>query len=127
MSGRVVHFEIPFDDGDRARRFYTGAFGWQLQELPEMGYTLVSTGPNGEQGPLEPGFINGGILQRGGQITGPVITIDVDDIDQALATIEGLGGTTVVGRQAVGDMGFTAYATDTEGNTIGLWETAPEA
>jgi len=91
-----------------------------------MGYTLVSTGPNGEQGPLEPGFINGGILQRGGQITGPVITVDVDDIDAALATIEGLGGTTVVGRQAVGDMGFTAYATDTEGNTIGLWETAPE-
>ena len=126
MSGRVVHFEIPFDDGDRARRFYTGAFGWQLQELPEMGYTLVSTGPNGEQGPLEPGFINGGILQRGGQITGPVITVDVDDIDAALATIEGLGGTTVVGRQAVGEMGFTAYATDTEGNTIGLWETAPE-
>ena len=51
-------------------------------------------------------------------LTGPVITVDVDHIDEALATIERLGGTTVVGRQAVGDMGFTAYATDTEGNTI---------
>ena len=63
-------------------------------------------------------------------LTGPVITVDVDHIDEALATIERLGGTTVVGRQAVGDMGFTAYATDTytdtEGNTIRLWETAPE-
>ena len=28
MSGRVVHFEIPFDDGDRARAFYQEAFGW---------------------------------------------------------------------------------------------------
>ena len=30
MSGKVVHFEIPFDDGDRARNFYREVFGWQL-------------------------------------------------------------------------------------------------
>ena len=34
MSGRVVHFEIPYDDGERARRFYKEAFDWQLQEMP---------------------------------------------------------------------------------------------
>ena len=33
MSGRVVHFEVPFDDGDRARSFYKEAFGWQLMEI----------------------------------------------------------------------------------------------
>ena len=72
MSGRVVHFEIPYDDGDRARRFYKEAFGWQLQEIPEMEYTLVTTGPGGEQGPSEPGFINGGMLHREeGGSTGP--------------------------------------------------------
>jgi predicted enzyme related to lactoylglutathione lyase len=38
MSGRVVHFEIPFDDGDRARAFYREAFGWQLQDW-EGSYT----------------------------------------------------------------------------------------
>jgi predicted enzyme related to lactoylglutathione lyase len=27
MSGKVVHFEIPFDDGDRARTFYGETFG----------------------------------------------------------------------------------------------------
>ena len=32
MSGRIVHFEIPFDDGDRARSFYKDAFGWKLDE-----------------------------------------------------------------------------------------------
>jgi predicted enzyme related to lactoylglutathione lyase len=26
---------------------------------------------------------------------------------------------------AVGDMGFAAYFTDTEGNLMGLWENAP--
>src|SRR5262245_52648808 len=63
MSGRVVHFEIPYDDGDRARAFYQAAFGWQLMSLPDMGYTLAMTGPSGDQGPTEPGFINGGMMQ----------------------------------------------------------------
>ena len=32
MSGKVVHFEVPFDDGDRARKFYgEGSVGsWSL-------------------------------------------------------------------------------------------------
>jgi len=123
MTGRVVHFEIPFDDGDRARRFYREAFGWRLEEMPGFDYTFVSTGPSGEDGgPVEPGYIGGGMTQRGGPNTGPVVTIDVEDIDAALATVERLGGSTVQGREPVGDMGFAAYARDSEGNTIGLWQ-----
>lgn len=125
MSGRVVHFEIPFDDGDRARSFYQEAFGWNLQTMPEMGYTMVTSGPSGERGPTEPGFINGGMFERGqGAATGPTVVVDVDSIDRALAGIEQLGGKTVVARQPVGDMGFSAYFTDPEGNIVGLWETA---
>ena len=61
---RVVHFEVPFDDADRAHTFYREAFGWQLQSMPGMGYTLVTSGPTGERGPTEPGFINGGMMSR---------------------------------------------------------------
>ena len=64
MSGRVVHFEIPYDDGERARRFYREAFDWELQEMPGMDYTLVVSGPSGDRGPTEPGYINGGMLAR---------------------------------------------------------------
>jgi predicted enzyme related to lactoylglutathione lyase len=123
MSGRVVHFEVPADDLERAQGFYREAFGWQLSPIPQMSYTLVSTAPVDDQGqPTEPGAINGGMLQRGGPITSPVITVEVDNIDRALARIEELGGKTVVGRQAVGDMGFSAYFSDSEGNVVGLWE-----
>jgi predicted enzyme related to lactoylglutathione lyase len=123
MSGRVVHFEIPYDDGDRARSFYAEAFGWDLQAWGGEGeYTLVSTGPTGEAGATEPGFINGGMMKREGPATSPVVTIDVDDMDQALATIERLGGKTVVGKQAVGEMGWSAYFTDPEGNLMGLFQ-----
>ena len=126
MSNRVVHFEIPFDDGDRARQFYGDVFGWQLMNMPEMNYTIVSTGPTDpEKGATEPGFINGGMLSREEAATpGPVVVVDVDSIDETLQRIGGLGGSTVVGKVPVGDMGFAAYFTDPEGNVVGLWETA---
>ena len=90
MSGRVVHFEVPFDDGDRARGFYKELFGWQAMEMPEMGYTIVTTGPSNDQGPTEAGFINGGMLSRQQAATsGTVIVVDVDSID---ATLERVGG-----------------------------------
>ncbi|WP_280236003.1 VOC family protein [Nocardia cyriacigeorgica] len=126
MTNRVVHFEIPFDDGDRARAFYRDAFDWQVNEVPDIDYTLVMTGPLGADGmSSEPGYINGGLTRRG-EVTSPVLTIEVDDIEGALAKIGSLGGTTVAPKSAVGDMGFTAYFADPEGNLIGLWENAAQ-
>jgi predicted enzyme related to lactoylglutathione lyase len=125
MSARVMHFEIPFDDGDRARGFYSKAFGWQVMPMPDMSYTLVMTGPSGDQGPTEIGFINGGMMQRQEPFTAPNIVIDVANLEDALKAVNEAGGTTVSERQAVGDMGFVAYFKDTEGNLIGIWENAP--
>ncbi len=124
MTGRVVHFEIPFEDRERASGFYADAFGWQLNSLPEMGYVLATTGPSDQGPPSEPGFINGGMLERGAPVGGPVLVIDVEDIATALETIEKLGGTTVSTKQAVGEMGFSAYFKDSEGNLMGLWQSA---
>jgi uncharacterized protein len=124
MSGRVVHFEIPYESASRARHFYKEAFGWQMQEMPGMEYTLVSTGPSGDSGPVEPGFINGGMLGRQEGPPGPTVVVDVESIDAMLDKIAELGGHTVVPRTPVGDMGFAAYLKDPEGNVIGLWETA---
>ncbi len=128
MAGRVVHFEIPFDDGDRARAFYAEAFGWQVNVMPDLQYTSVSTGPVSEEGmPIETGYINGGMFDRAtGSATSPVMTVDVDDIESALSSIENLGGKTVTGKFAVGEMGFAAYFQDSEGNVLGLWQSAQE-
>ncbi|TQJ52025.1 VOC family protein [Phycicoccus sp. SLBN-51] len=126
MSGRVVHFELPFDDGARARSFYSELFGWQMEDVPGMDYSLVMTGPVGEQGSTEPGYINGGMTERGGPVERPVLTIDVDDIDATLEEVAKRGGSTVVGRQPVGPMGWTAYFRDPEGNVMGLWQTNPQ-
>jgi predicted enzyme related to lactoylglutathione lyase len=124
MSGRVVHFEIPFDDAERAQGFYRDVFGWNLMDVPGMSYTLASTGPSGEQGPTEAGYINGGMMRRQNPDDTPIVVIDVDDIDATLAKIEELGGQTLLGRQAVGEMGWAAYFKDVEGNAMGLWQSA---
>ncbi len=123
MSGRVVHFEIPCDDAERATNFYRETFGWNMMAMPDMGYTMISTGPTGDQGPTEPGYIGGGMGVRGGPLTVPVVTMDVDDIDATLAGVAANGGSTVQDKMEVGDMGWTAYFKDSEGNVMGLWQT----
>ncbi len=127
MSGKVMHFEIPFDDGDRARGFYGDTFGWQIVPVPDMDYTMVMTGPTDpEKGATEPGFINGGMFERSAEFPGkgPSLVIDVASVDEALRKVEAAGGKVVTQKMPVGDMGFTGYFTDTEGNLLGLWETA---
>jgi predicted enzyme related to lactoylglutathione lyase len=130
MTGRVVHFEVPYDDGDRARAFYAEVFGWKINEMPEMQYTSVSTGPVTDEGyPGEPGYINGGMFERSANspATLPVVTVEVDDADAALESIEQHGGKTVAAKFPVGEMGFAAYFEDCEGNVLGLWQSAPSS
>ncbi len=125
MARGVVHFEIPADDEVRAGQFYSSAFGWKVNPVPELSYTMIQTTETDEQGmPSAPGAINGGMFRREGTINSPVVTVDVDDIDEALQKIESLGGSTVSPRQEVGTMGWAAYFKDTEGNIVGLWQNA---
>jgi hypothetical protein len=128
VMDKVVHFEIPVDDGARARAFYDAVFGWDLNEVDMGGgatYTTVTTVPVDEQMmPTERGAINGGMMQRKDDPSTPVITVQVDSIDEALAKIEAGGGSTVTPRTAIPGMGAFAYFRDSEGNTMGLWETA---
>jgi uncharacterized protein len=127
MPDKVVHFEIPADDVTRAREFYGGVFGWQLQEMQEMDYTLVETVPVDQktQLPLEPGAINGGLMKRTAETPAPVLTVDVESIDISLKEIEAAGGSTVQPRTEIPGMGAFAYFKDSEGNVVGLWETQP--
>ncbi len=125
MSARVVHFEVPFDDADRARRFYREVFDWQIQPVPEMRYNMVSTGPVSAEGmSSEPGYIGGGMMQREAPVNHPVITLQVEDIDAALLAIKQHGGAPVGEKMAIGEMGFAAYFRDSEDNLLGLWQTA---
>jgi uncharacterized protein len=124
---KVVHFELPADNVERAKSFYKQAFGWEISQYPGMEYHMVNTAAVDEKTrmPKEVGAINGGLAKRNNDTNkNTVITVDVADIEAALKNIEKLGGKTIQKKQPVADMGFTAYFKDTEGNIVGLWQSA---
>lgn len=120
---KVVHFEIPADDIDRAKSFYHNSFGWETQDMPEFKYVIARTVAADEQGvPKEAGAINGGMFKRDPSMPHPQIYIDVTDIEQALKKVIEIGGEVVRGKTPVGEMGFVANFKDSEGNIVGLWQ-----
>ena len=125
--GGVVHFEIPADDQERAKKFYQQALGWRIEPVPGMDYNMVITTPMDEATgqPTTAGAINGGMMAREDQITNPVFTVDVADIDATLKTIEELGGSVVMPKNEIPGMGYFAYFKDPENNIMGLWENLP--
>src|SRR5690349_7089661 len=84
MPQPVVHFELPADDVERARTFYRDAFGWNVITVPDMDYTLLGTATTTDDmgRPTAAGEINGGMFARTEDLTQPLITIAVEDIDR---------------------------------------------
>ncbi len=120
---KVIHFEIPVDNLERAKNFYKTAFNWLISPVPELQYTILGTVEVDQMNmPKESGAINGGMMQRSDKIKTPVLTIGVENIDDAIKKVEGLGGKIVQGKMEVPNMGITAYFQDTEGNVLGLWQ-----
>ena len=120
---RVVHFEIPAQDLNRAKKFYSENFGWKLTQFgPEMGnYVLAQTGPTDENGmPQDKAFINGGLMNREPSATSPVIVIAVGDADAAVEQITKSGGKLVGEILDIPNVGRYARVQDTEGNVIGV-------
>ena len=123
MSGRVVHFEIPFDDGDRAAAFYARRSAGSCRACRRWSYTMVIDRPERRHGPTEPGFINGGMMSRQDALRVPVIAIDVDDIDDSLGR-RARREDRLRARSPSATWASPPTSPTREGNVIGLWETA---
>ena len=120
---KIVHFEIPFDDAERAKKFYSDVFAWQITPYPEMNYNIVRTVEvDDKQMPKESGAINGGMMKRGEVVKSPVLVINVANIDESIGKIKQSGGKILQDKMNVGDMGILAYFQDCEGNVLGLWQ-----
>ncbi|MBL8685961.1 MAG: VOC family protein [Alphaproteobacteria bacterium] len=119
----VMHFEVVFDNKERAKKFYQSAFGWQFQEMPGMDYVMAMTAESDKQGaPKETGRINGGMMKKDPSAGYPLLVVTVKSIEAALKKVESSGGKTVLAKQSVGNFGYYARVKDTEGNVLGLWE-----
>jgi hypothetical protein len=116
---RVVHFEIPADEPERAVKFYEDVFGWEIEKWEgPVDYWLVTTGESSEPG------IDGGIERRSeGDVTRNVV--DVADVDEYARKVEGAGGKVVKPKTALPGVGWYAYCADTEGNVFCIMEEDP--
>lgn len=121
MPDPVVHFEIPADDVERAQRFYNTAFGWKVNSIPGMGYTMFHTTKTNPNGMVQtPGTINGGMTRRQGPIDRLLVTVQVADMEAAIKAVEKAGGKVIRPGMPIPGVGIAAYVKDTEGNTLGL-------
>jgi predicted enzyme related to lactoylglutathione lyase len=122
----IVHFEIPADDAERSRKFYSDLFGWKIEKWPGMEsgmeYWTINTTDN-EGGKA----VGGGMMKRQNPQQGITNFIDVTSVDEYSAKVQSLGGKIVAPKQAVPTMGFFAVCLDTENNTFGIWETNQNA
>lgn len=116
MANRVVHFEIPVDDADRAGAFYGSVFGWGVERWGPVEYWNLTTGETGGPG------AEGALKPRAEGPEGVTVYVGVADIDAVLAGVEAAGGTLVSGKTAIPTMGWSAHVRDTEGNLIGVFQ-----
>ena len=127
----IVHFEIPADNVERAKKFYSDLFGWKMEKWPGAGssssnmeYWIIST--TDDKG--NKADISGGMMKRQGQHHQHITNfIDVNSIDEYSSKIEKLGGKVVVSKMAVPGMGYFAVCHDTENNSFGIWESNESA
>src|SRR6476660_2309065 len=90
----IVHFEIPSDDVERSKKFYSELFGWTIEKFQGTDNNM----------PADMEYY--------------VITIE-----EQSKKVEKLGGKIMLQKTAVPGMGYFAICSDTENNTFAIWET----
>ena len=131
----VMHFEMGYFEGERMKKFYETAFGWNLQQMgAEMGnYIIAQTAETDDKGMVKtPGAINGGFYQKTDNPLShaPSVVISVQDIKSAMKAVEA-GGGKILGSmdesgghsmepQMIPGVGLWISFQDTENNRVSL-------
>ena len=111
----VIHFEIPADDIERAKNFYSRLFGWEIKDVPgRNNYLLITT--SGEN------TVSSSLIKRFNPKQTTIIYFDISSVDEYASKIKDLGGRIVVPKKTVPGTGYFAICLDTENNPFGIWE-----
>jgi len=115
MSKRnIVHVEIPAVNVEGAGKFYQDLFGWKIQPMPEMNYTMWEAGEGDEYG----GFPQVSEDNPAGQV---LVYIASDDIEADLKKVEKLGGKVLHTKTEIPGTGWFGIFQDPTGNVLGVY------
>jgi len=130
----IVHFEIPSDNLERTKKFYTELFGWKMEKMPgtdqrEYWTFFTTTNDRGSSGGGGGGgegdelrTVSGGMMERQMLQEPIMIYIGVDSVTEYSNKVERLGGKVIKQKTEVPGYGWFAICTDTENNGFALWE-----
>lgn len=123
----VVHFEMPYENRDRAAKFYEEAFGWKMNKLgPEMGnYMLAETAETDENRMVKtPGTINGGFYKKTDDPSShpPSIVIQVENLEEAMEKVEKAGGKIMNKPEDIPGIGRWVSFRDSEGTRASMMQ-----
>ncbi len=119
MANVITWFEIPAKNFERACTFYSQVLDGDVHKMDS---------PRGLNYGFLPGFsqneIGGAVVQGEGyepSSKGSVVYLNGGkDLSIALARVEKAGGKILMPKTSIGENGFMAHFTDTEGNRVAL-------
>lgn len=115
MSKRnVVHVEIPAKDVAATSKFYQDLFGWKIESIPEMNYTMWADG-SGSGG----GFPAVSDDNPPGRV---LVYIDSDDIEADLKKVVELGGKVLHEKTEIPQTGWFGIFQDPTGNVLAVYK-----
>ena len=113
MNG-ISYIEMPSQNFEKTKSFYTELFGWKFDFMPEMKYMTFQT-PEGPGG----GF---SAALKPSQMPGIIFYITVDDIDNIVKKAESVGGICITRKTQISpEIGYFAVLGDPDGTHIGIW------
>jgi len=114
----IVHFDLPADNVDRAKKFYEKLFEWKFNQVPmPTPFFLIETKDlNGNPG------VGAGMGERKLPEQRTMNYIGVLSVEEYITKVKKLGGNIIMQRTAVAGWGYLAICVDTENNNFGLWQ-----
>lgn len=123
MKSNVVNwFEICVDDMARAQKFYETVLNLKMQELPSTDPTMQMVAfPWAED--MNAAHASGSLVKMQGIKAGgnsTMVYFTCEDCSLEQSRVEAAGGKVCQAKFSIGEHGFCAVCTDTEGNAFGL-------
>jgi predicted enzyme related to lactoylglutathione lyase len=119
MKNAINWFEIPAKNFDRAKSFYETVLGIKIHVVPHPTNKYGVFPADMENGQVGGALSEGEGCEPSGK--GSLVYLNGgDDLSVPLSKVEKAGGKIVMPKISIGQNGFMAHFTDTEGNKVAL-------